>query len=130
VQQKPKDTSANYLVLTKNNYSIVINNYKTKEKYGQIHIKLTKPLTRLIEDYMKLNNLNVGDYLFGSGKLSTYITAQNKKAGINGGINMFRHMKISHELAQIGEDERQALADKMKHSLFVQQRYLRMINTN
>ena len=128
VEKKPKSTDANYLVLTKNNYKLVINTYKTMKKYGSFEVKLTKSVTKLISDYMKSNNLKVGDYLLGDSKLSTYISTKNKEIGISGGINMYRHMTITSVLSDVkSTEEKIILADKMKHSIFVQPKYLRLL---
>ena len=126
VAKKPKDTSENYLVLSKNNYQLVINNYKTDKKYGSFVIKLSKGLTNLIQNYIENNNLQMGDYLFGENKLSTYISKATTNAGINGGINLFRHMTVTEELNKIKDiTERQALSDRMAHSIFTQMKYIR-----
>jgi hypothetical protein len=58
-----------------------------------------------------------------SKRVSKYHTS---KAGINGGINLYRHMTITEELSKIKDvSERQALADKMRHSVFTQSKYMR-----
>ena len=126
VAKKPKDTTENYLVLSKNNYQLVINNYKTDKKYGSFVIKLSKGLTNLIQSYIENNNLQMGDYLFGNNKLSTYISKATTNAGINGGINLFRHMTVTEELQKIKDiTDRQALSDRMRHSIFTQVKYIR-----
>jgi uncharacterized protein related to proFAR isomerase len=126
VEKKPKNNDKNYLVLSKNNFQLIINNYKTVGKYGSFAIKLTKGLTNLIQKYMENNNLKLGDYLFGENKLSNFITVGTSKAGINGGINLYRHMTVTEELSKIKDvSERQALADKMRHSVFTQAKYMR-----
>lgn len=124
----PKDTTENYIVLLKNNYVVIINSYKTDKKYGQIRVKLTKGLSNIIKLYMEQNKLQENDYLFGSEKLSDYVNYHNNKIGINGGISLFRKMKISEMNSKIMTDEeRVILAEKMKHSPYIQETYLRQI---
>jgi hypothetical protein len=68
----------------------------------------------------------MGDYLFGSKKLTQYVSSQNPYLNIKGGVSLFRNMKVSDELKTIKTPEqRLALADKMRHSPVSQLWYLR-----
>lgn len=126
-QSKDKDT--NYIVIGKTNHTVVINSYKSKEKYGVIKQRLTKKLSVLITSYIKDNNLNENDYLFGNNKQSPFIKASLAKIGIEGSSNLFRHMSVTEELAKVKTpEERVILANKMKHSVSVQAKYLRKNN--
>jgi hypothetical protein len=126
-QSKDKDT--NYIVLGKINHTVVINNYKSKEKYGVIKQRLTKKLSVLITSYIKDNNLNESEYLFGNFKQSPFIKASLAKIGIEGSSNLFRHMSVTEELAKVKTpEERVVLANKMKHSVSIQAKYLRKNN--
>ncbi len=127
VQRKPKDTSDNYLVLSKD-FQAVINQYKTQNKYGQISEKLSKGLTRMISAYMAKHNLKVGDYLFDD-ELSSYVIRSNKKIGVEGGISYFRKMSTSELLnnPDVTAEEKIELANQLKHSVFVQSKYLRKL---
>jgi len=128
VDKTPKDTNENFIVNTKTNMTLIINTYKTQNRYGQIKLKLTKSLSNLIKEYMTLNNLKIGDYLFGETNLSNYVNYNNDKIGVEGGISNFRKMKISEELNKnISEEERISLAEKMKHSPLIQLAYLRKL---
>ena len=128
VDKPPRDTNENYIVNLKSNMTLIINTYKTQTAYGQIKLKLTKGLSNLIKEYMTLNNLKTGDYLFGENKLSDFVRYNNSKIGVEGGISNFRKMKISEELSKnISEEERITLAEKMKHSPLVQLTYVRKL---
>lgn len=128
VDKTPRDTNENYIVNLKSNMTLIINTYKTQTAYGQIKLKLTKGLSNLIKEYMTLNNLKTGDYLFGENKLSDFVRYNNSKIGVEGGISNFRKMKISEELSKnISEEERITLAEKMKHSPLVQLTYVRKL---
>ena len=105
---------------------IIINHYKTSEKYGQIDAELSVALSNLIREYATQNNLKEGDFLFGEKELSNYVSSHNKQMGVKGSITLFRQMKISDEVnKQTDAKKRVDLADKLKHSPVVQLRYLR-----
>ena len=129
LKKKPKTTDENYLILNKNNYTIIVNQYKTKAKYGVIKVKLTKGLTGIITRYMEANNLNENDYLLGDKELSSYILYHNHKIGVDGGVSMFRHMTVSEEMAnpKLTDEMRVVLAEKMKHSVFMHRDYMRQL---
>lgn len=122
-----KDTNFNYiLTYPSKNSKVILNNFKTKEMYGAIKESISKETTKLLRDYMKSNNIKIGDYLFGSDKLSSYITTNNNKLGVNKGFSTYRHMKISEELGKVKSiPERQALASVMGHSPMTQLKYVR-----
>lgn len=122
-----KDISLNYIVIypTKNS-KVIINRHKTDKMYGSIQANVSTNTTRLLKNYMKDNNINEGDYLFGSHKLSSFISDNNKLLGIKQGFNTFRHMKISEELSKVKSiPERQMLASSMGHSPLTQLKYVR-----
>ena len=118
----------NYLLISPKSMEVVINNYKTDKRYGVIRHKLSKPLEKLTRAYILKNKIQKGDYLFGAELLSSFVSKTNTTLGYKGGINLFRHMKISEELAKATPAERVKLADVMKHSPVVQKAYLRRMN--
>ena len=122
---KPTDTTDNYIVIGPK-LTVIINKYKTSSKYGKIEVKLSALLSKLVKKYIKDEDFKEGDYLFGSTKLSSFISTNNKKIGVKGGVNEMRHMKITDVLKQApSEKQRVELASKMKHTPLVQLRYLR-----
>lgn len=117
----------NYLLVPKSgNIKIVINSYKTEAKYGIINHTFKKNVSTMIRKYITNNSIKIDDYLFGDKPLTQFVSSNNPKIGIQGGINLFRQMKIADEikLAKTPE-ERLALADKMRHSPVSQLWYLR-----
>ena len=122
-----KDKQFNYIVMYAGKPSkVIMNNYKTKDLYGTIQVNVSKATSKLLRNYVKNNNLNMGDYLFGSDKLSSYITSFNNKLGVEKGFSTYRHMKISEELSKVKSiPERQQLASVMGHSPVTQLKYVR-----
>jgi len=119
----------NYIVVPKkDSLTIIINNYKTSDKYGQIKAKLSINLSKLIRNFIKVEKLKYDDYLFGSKNLTQFVTKMNKKIGISGGINNYRKMSVSDLLRNNpSPQERAELSASMAHSPIVQTRYLRKI---
>ena len=80
-----KNQNENYIVVPKKDaLTLIVNKYKTSEKYGQIKVKLSLPLSKLIRNYISNKNLNNNDYLFGNKNLSTFVSKMNNKIGIKG----------------------------------------------
>lgn len=120
------DNDNNYLLLTPTKLTIIVNTYKTNKRYGQIRHKLSKTLEKLTKTYILANNISLGDFLFGEPKLSATVSKMNQALGYTGGINLFRHMKITQVLQKESSPEaRLKLAAAMKHSNVIQKAYLR-----
>jgi len=121
------DNETNYIVIPKSGQlTIVLNHYKTSNKFGRIEVKISKQLTTMIKNYIKENDLKIGNYLFGDKKLTTFIQTNNSKIGVVGGTNLFRHMKVTEQFKpNMSPEERVELANKLLHSPIVQERYLR-----
>ena len=106
--------------------TIIINNYKTSNKYGEIKVKLSTSLSNLIRDYMSKEKLGNNDYLFGNKNLSNFVSNMNKKIGIKGGINEYRKMSVTDLInSKPTAQQRQKLAEIMKHAPLTQSKYLR-----
>ena len=122
----------NYLIVPpKASCQIIINAYKTEKKYGVIKHTCSKSLNNLIRKYMQNNHDNIGNsgYLFGDKTLTSFVSANNVKLNIKGGINIFRQMKITDELKNVASaEERKKLADSMRHSPVSQLKYVRQHN--
>jgi len=123
----PSDKTKNYLKLNPLKHTILINKFKTEKKYSPIEEILSKKLSVLITKYIQDNNLQNGDYLFDNKLLSGYILQENKKIGINGGICLFRQMKITdiYNNPTMKRYDKIKLAEIMKHSYNIQQNYIR-----
>jgi hypothetical protein len=125
------DKNENYVVVPKReNITVIINHYKTSDKYGTIKVKLSTILSKMIRNFITYKNLNPlgDDYLFGNKPLTQFVTKMNKTIGVQGGINNFRKMSVSDLLNNNpSPEERAKLAESMKHSPIVQTKYLRNI---
>jgi len=62
-EEDPKSEIDNYIVLTEENPRLVLNDYKTKKKYGTIQIPIPAPLYELITACRKMG-ICKNDYLF------------------------------------------------------------------
>lgn len=129
VEKLPKQLdNKNYLVKSKNDMKISINEYKTIGSYGAINATLSKGLEKIVRLYMTENNVKLGSYLFGTEKLTQFVSLTNKQIGLSGGVGEYRHMKITDILAgekKLSNEKKLELSNKMKHSPIVQLKYLR-----
>ena len=121
------DKTENYLIVPENKTSsltLVLNDYKTIEKYGQKKLKMPQILSNEIRKYMDRKQLTYNDYLFGESKLSSFISTFNQKLlkhgyvlGFKITINTLRQMKASQVLSNNPtEAEHVALSEEMHHS--------------
>lgn len=132
---KDQNQKQNYIIVPKSgNCYVIINTYKTENKYGANHkYQLTKDINKLVREYIKTNKLETGDYLFKEKKLSLFVSDMNKKLGIesiskNIGIKVFRQMTASAGIPENATpEERVKLASKMLHSVRSQMVYRRQI---
>ena len=125
--QSIEDNYLNYIVIPKTReLTLIVNEYKTSNKYGQIKIKLSLQLSNLIRKYIQKEGLLNGDYLFGDKYLTSFVSKMNKQIDIKGSISYFRQMSVSDLLSQApSAEERQKLSSLMKHSPISQLKYLR-----
>jgi hypothetical protein len=121
------DDNSNYIVIPKKeNLTLIVNRYKTFEKYKQIKVKLSLPLSKIILMFFEREKIPYDGYLFGDKLLSSFVSNMNRKVGITGGISLYRQMSVSDLLkTKPTAQARQKLAETMKHSPIVQLRYLR-----
>jgi hypothetical protein len=130
VNKMPKTIDTNLLVLTKTTCTIVVASYKTDSAYGIIKQKLTKRMGDMLRKFISNNEIQEGNYIFGDRKLSPLIAATNKQLGYegSGGVNFYRHISVTESLSkEPSSEERVKLAEKMKHSVFTQLKYIRKL---
>jgi hypothetical protein len=120
----------NYLVMPEKKtkkIKLLINKYKTGETYGKYEQELRLPLTRMINKYIKENNILIGGYLFGNKKLTGIVSNINKTIGYDSekykatGINFIRKIAIANANTTSPENQLN-LAKSMGHSTETQQR--------
>jgi hypothetical protein len=115
------DKSKNYYVMS--NHQLVINEHKSKNKYGTLRYKLPKEVYQLID--------TMNQFVFEHGStLSSFVSKMLGKIGIDGAINVLRHAYLSEQLD--GENIkdpviRKNLFQKMAHSQSAQLGYLRKL---
>jgi hypothetical protein len=128
--KETQDKKENYIIVPKRgNLNVIVNNYKTSQKYGEINVKLSTTLSKLIGNFIKVEKLKNNDYLFGNKNLTQFVSKMNKKINVSGSISLFRQMAVSDLLkTNPSPEERVALSNSMKHSPIVQLKYLRKIN--
>ena len=123
------DDDSNYIVVPKKeNLTLIVNQYKTSNKYGQIKVKLSLPLSKIIRKYISNEKLNFDEYLFGNKPLSSFVSKMNKDIGITGtkGITLYRNMSVTDLLnTKPTAQQRQKLSAQMVHAPLTQLKYLR-----
>jgi len=124
ISDTPLD-EVNYLLVKDKKMSIVLNQYKQHEQYGQIKHRCSSALRKLTQKYIAKKNLKVGDLLFGVPKLTDIVELTNKRLGYTSGINLYRHMKITDTLKEASYEDRLALSKLMGHSPATQLKYLK-----
>jgi len=120
--------SVNYLFVQKTKLTIVLNEYKTAEKYGQMRHKCSASLRKLLLAYIEKNKIKVGDSLFGVVDLQPVLSLMNKRLGYNMGANLFRHMKVSEVMNDptLTYEKRLETAKNMAHDCVnTQKKYLK-----
>ena len=129
IKNTEADVSKNYIVVNKQSVlTLIINQYKTSNKFGQIVIKLSPLLSRKIRKFIIMEGLICDDnnYLFGDTNLTSYVSKSNAEIGIEGSISLYRKMRISDLLAtNPSAEQRHQLAFDMKHSSNIQKTYFR-----
>lgn len=126
-----KQMDTNFIVVPtakSTNCTIILNTYKTEKKYGHKNISIDRTLSKLIREYIDENDIDYGEYLFGSKKLSKFISNFNAKMGLKITINKLRQMKISKNLAgDKSAKQRVKVAKEMNHAPLTSNVYLRKV---
>lgn len=130
-----ENKNINYLLIPKDNkknVSFYLNNYKTKDKYGQNIININKLDSQEIRNYIKKNNIEYNNYLF-KNNISSFIRKFNKNINLDITINTLRKMKISTELKDNEKNPNIILktANDAGHTSTTQQKiYLKTLKKN
>jgi len=126
---KDDNKKDNFIVITDKKMLIIINKFKTQNKYKRLEFKVTGVLKTLIYEWTK--NKNYGDTLFGKSSLSSFVSNLNKKLGYEnlGGINAYRHIAVSelYKNEDLTFDEKYKKANQMGHNLLTQEDYKRQL---
>lgn len=111
----------NYIIVNEfPNATVIINDYKTVDKYGKFNTELSPDLTTLIKSYILTNQIENGNLFFNSKNISMLVSRMNKKLGFEGfgAINLIRKI-IATEAESLPLKEQLKVSKKMKHSLKV-----------
>ena len=131
VDKQPKETDENFLIMPPKataNCSILLNNYKTADKYGQQKISIDRVLSKIIREYINNKGLIYNNYLFGNKKLSSFIKKFNDKMGLKVSINNLRQMRVSEILNNNPSIlDRVKLSHEMNHKATTSEKYQRKI---
>ena len=125
-EKHAKDDKINYIIITprKKNAFLILNAYKTANKYGRDVVEIPENITKLLNIYIKNNNIK--GFLFGSKPLSGFIKKMNNKKNLNITINTLRQMKAS-ENQDTTAGGRLTLSKMMKHSPETTKQYKRAV---
>ena len=125
------DDKINYLVINDNTGYFVLHKFKTSKRYGTIQVELSDGLITLLKNYIDKHKLT--STLFPENRkngLSDYLSAMNKKIGVNGGgVNPIRHMMVETILSNenVSDSDKYDLSTRMGHSPHVQTEYRRIL---
>lgn len=110
----------NYLVFKINKSFIVINDYKTKDKYGAYRVELSDELSQLIKDFINTYDIEFGEKFFNIKNVSMVVHRMNKILNFtgHGAVNLFRKM-VASDSKELPLKEQLNIAKQMKHSFKV-----------
>jgi hypothetical protein len=125
------DSTKNYLAIDeKDQYYIVLNEYKTANSYKQVEFKLPLKVKRLVKTWLVNNGILFNQSVFKESSLSPFVTQMHRDLGYGdmnqGAINLFRKMSVS-ALEGSSYEEKVEKATEMNHSILTQQKYKRLL---
>tara|TARA_R110002153_G_scaffold56752_2_gene156523 strand:- start:2481 stop:3560 length:1080 start_codon:yes stop_codon:yes gene_type:complete len=128
------DSTKNYLAVNeRDDYYIVLNEYKTANSYKQVEFKLPLKVKRLVKTWLSNNAVLFNQSVFKESSLSPFVTQMHRDLGYGdlgqGAINLFRKMSVS-ALEGSSYDEKVAKATEMNHSILTQQKYKRLLKVD
>lgn len=118
----------NYLVTGKDKMFIILNDYKTNKKYGSNQFDVPKDLEKIFRMFIRATGRKVGDVLFRSsldkplsrnGISQLLLKTSKNYMGKSVSTTLMRKSVVSDKFAD-KNDEQEALAKIMGHSVFVQ----------
>ena len=111
----------NYIICNElPNANVIINDYKTIDRYGKFNTELSEELTKLIKEYIINHQIQNGELFFNAKNISMIVSRMNKSLGYEGfgAINLFRKM-IASDSKNLPLKEQLKVAKQMTHSLKV-----------
>ena len=124
-----EELKENYIVdVSKQNKFFHLGDYKTNKTYGNKKIKVGKKLNNILNKWFKVNE--TGYLLINNRKqpmtpnsLTKYINKVFEPTGKKVGVSLIRHIYISDRFPAEELDEKKEVADKMLHSVSMQNDY-------
>ena len=125
------DLDKNYLAVDdKDNYYIILNEYKTSKSYKQVEFKLPLKIKRLIKNWLSNNGILFNQSVFKESSLSPFVTQMHRDLGYGdlgqGAINLYRKMSVS-SLDGSSYEEKVEKATTMTHGILTQKKYKRLL---
>ena len=125
------DSTKNYLAVNeRDDYYIILNEYKTANSYKQIEFKLPLKVKRLVKTWLSNNGILFNQSVFKESSLSPFVTQTHRDLGYGdlgqGAINLFRKMSVS-ALEGSSYEEKVEKATTMAHGILTQQKYKRLL---
>ena len=108
----------NYIVVNDFDHAVVIiNAYKTIDKYGAYDTALSEELTTLIKSYIMSHQISNGELFFKVKNISMIVSRMNKQLEYlnHGAINLFRKM-IASDAQDLPLKEQLKISKQLKHS--------------
>lgn len=119
-------TTDNYLIVN-GKWKFIYNEYKTAKHLGQHPVNVPDDLKKILHEYIAINKLNIGDYLFSLKRDKRELIAQpNFSSKISDVFNKVHGLKISNrfiryskatDTAHLSKKEHKQLANDMGHSI-------------
>lgn len=126
-----KKNTTNYLVITgKNKKAFSFGEYKSSRTYGLKSEPLDTKLNKVMNIWLAYNKgrsllYNAKKEPINENGLSKLIMKTFEPSGKKVSASMLRHIYITEKVKQPSIKEKQALADKMKHSVSTQELYIK-----
>jgi hypothetical protein len=116
------DKTKNYILISNpKSYKVIINKYKTVKKFKPFDKDLSLETTKLLQEFLKKNEIKEKDYIFGSNSLSAFVINMNHAIGIDGknmGTNENRKMySTENYLPYEDEDTPEETLNKVKSNV-------------
>ena len=128
---KTTNKTRNFLVVPRTgSCTIVLNTYKTAFRYNTYKKEVDNELTTLIRNYIAKHNIQYDECLFREQLLGPFVKKMNDKIGIDGSINVIRHIVISDMLKNypnMTPEQKLESAKQCMHSHLVHFDYGRLV---
>ena len=117
-EAEANDNDNNYIVVTsRGKLKVIIHHFKTDKKYDDIKQDLSIGLSKLLREYIASNNIQYGNFLFGTQFLTKFVSDRNKELRLSGSLTRFRKFSVAELYSnKPTPNQRIILAKKLKHS--------------